>query len=208
MKLDSAKVTPKVTGNWFKVHSPDTKFNTDGVFSVDVILDPNNPEHEQFMEQVDNLAQEFADVQISEDKKKKNWKVASKFKEVLDDEGDETGLMSCKFKQNAKMTAKKTGKVYEIKRIPVVDAKKKTLDTAIQIGNGSTVRIKFETRTYMSAKDKEFGVTLDLKMVQVIKLNALGSNDADGFDEEDGFISDDESFESTVPANDNTSEDF
>lgn len=186
MQLNGSKISPKASCQWAKLVTPDTKFVADGEFSITLLLDPSNPEHEEFMADVDGLAQQYADEEILKDKKKKNWKLASKFSPQLDAEGDETGMMLCRFKQKAKITSSRTGKTYVTKKIPTIDAKRAALSTSVLVGNGSEVKVKFETRGYGSAKDKEFGVTLDLKAVQVINL-LEGMNDLDGFDEEEGF---------------------
>jgi len=203
MNLDDPKFSPKATCLWAKLNEPDTKFKDTGVFSIDLVLDPGNPEHEAFMEAVNDLTEAYAEEQIKGDKKKKNWKLNSKFKEQLDEEGDPTGMFTCRLSQNAEFHSTRKNKTYYIKNIPIIDAGRKPAQEA-KIGNGSTVRVKFETRGYGSAKDKEFGLTMDLKMVQVVTLiEHSGGANVDGFDEEDGFdssVSGSEGFESENPA--------
>jgi Single-stranded DNA-binding protein, Bacteriophage T7 len=190
-----ASITPRATFNWVKCHEPDTKFNAEGVFSADMILDPaNDPDHEAFIEKLDAMVEEAKAGFVAEDKKKKNWNTVSKVKPEIDEEGDETGRFIVKFSQKAVMASKKTGKTYTIKNIPVIDAGRNAVGKEVRIGNGSIGKVKFESRPYPSAKDKEIGITLDLKMFQLIQLNEFGV-DTSGFGDEEGGYSASDSFE-------------
>lgn len=192
MELNGAKVTPLVSTKWVKCSVADTKFNKNGVFSIDVILDPNNPAHDAFMEEISDLCEKAHEALGAENPKIKKYKLRSPIKPEEDSEGEETGNMIIKFKQNKVMESKRTGKTYTIKHIPVFDAKRNPVATSVQIGNGSEGKVKFETRSYSSAKDREVGITMDLKAFQLLKLNEFGgdSGAAEGFGEEDGWEDD------------------
>lgn len=107
-----------------------------------------------------------------------------------DDEGNETGAVLFKFKQNAEIK-QKDGTVDKI-TVPLFDAKGKPMKELVY--GGSEIKISFTQRPYHMASSNTAGTTLDLKAVQVLELVSSGGGNASafGFEEEDGFEASDD----------------
>lgn len=186
-------VTPKGQALWAKILTPDTKFNPDGVFEITLVMHEDDSECQNFMEKLDGWAQEAFDHETKSLKpgRKKQISVTPPYTMELDDEtGDETGRVLFKFKTKAFFTTK-TGR--QISLAPgIFDAKgTKIKDPDFEVGNGSIVRVSFETRSYCM-KDGA-GISRKLKGVQVIDLVEYGGSSASsmGFTEEEGFVAPD-----------------
>ncbi len=182
-------VTPRAPAIWPRLNAPDTKFDSDGVYSAKLAFDGDDDAANALIGKLkakrDAAFKEF----ISENPKhKKVAKVVDFFHAEIDDEGEETGRITMNFKMKAKVTAKKTGKVYTMKPT-ILNAKKVVLKNPPNIGSGSTLKVSFEAIPYFNAKDKEFGLTLRLVAVQVIELVEFGGTAAaaNDFDDEDGY---------------------
>ena len=176
-------VTPKGPAEWVKLFTPDTKFNPLGLYSINLKLKIDEAE-----DLTTRLTQQVDAVYASE--LKKNPKLKTKmvkrlpFESVLDDDGEETGLVEFKFKTKARVEMK-IGDSFTQKPA-VYDAKGKPITEEISIGNGSICKVAFETIPYMLASTKEASVSLRLKSVQVVELNEY-SNDSNPFDTEEGY---------------------
>ena len=177
-------MTIKGQALWAKVFEPDTKFNADGVYSINLLI-PESESHE-LGECLETMRDEYM-----QEEAKRNPKIAAKlstkpvFEEHYDKEGNPTGEMELKFKQNAKIKLR-DGSTSTAK-VMVVDAKRNVMKGDVLIGNGSTVKVAFEPRPYLLASTKQVGVSLRLKGVQVIDLSEYG-NSASMFEDEEGFI--------------------
>ncbi|WP_419810782.1 hypothetical protein [Bacterioplanoides sp.] len=196
MELSKDKITPRVELQFARLDSPDFKYNTDGEFIAFIALDPANPEHAEFISDYREMEEAAWAELVEEDKKRKKWKTASRLVEELDEEGDETGRLIMKFKQNHKLHSKKTGKSYTVNTIPTLDASRKTV-AGLKPSGGSIVRVKFRNRKAAVASSKELLITNDLVAVQVIELVEFNGA-ANGFDDEDGF--DGSGYESSIPS--------
>jgi hypothetical protein len=108
------------------------------------------------------------------------------FEEDTDQEGTETGDIKFKFKLDA-VGKRRDGTTYTQNPI-VVDAKLTPMDGSVLIGNGSTINVSFEPRTYYIPATKMVGVKLHLRGVQVLDLVEYGNGAASMFDEEDGYV--------------------
>jgi len=175
----------KGKANWAKVSVPDTKWNPEGEYSIQVIM----PEEEAA--KIEEKLQELLDVYVEElvnekPQIKKTLKTADLLPKEYDENGDETGNVIFKCKRKAKITSKKSGKVYE-QHVTVVDAKKKP--TTVDIGNGSTVKVAVDPNPYYVASTKTAGISLRLQAVQVIDLVEYKGKASDVFDEEEGYES-------------------
>lgn len=177
-------MTIKGQALWAKVFEPDTKFNADGVYSINLLI-PESESHE-LGECLETMRDEYM-----QEEAKRNPKIAAKlstkpvFEEHYDKEGNPTGEMELKFKQNAKIKLR-DGSTSTAK-VMVVDAKRNVMKGDVLIGNGSTVKVAFEPRPYLLASTKQVGVSLRLKGVQVIDLSEYG-NSASMFEDEEGFV--------------------
>lgn len=169
-------VTPKGTARYPHIETPDTAFNQNA-YKVDIVLDPEDPETVELMKALD------AKVEASLEEAKKKTKGAAKnklqarpaYESEYDDNGDETGRIIIKCKQNAEIQ----GEPVDIK---VVDAKKNDVQ-GVRIGAGSTIRVGFSCRSYCF--QGMAGITRDLRAVQLLNLVEKEGNF--GFDEEEGY---------------------
>lgn len=194
MQITGDKVTPKVQVMWAKVNTPDTKYVSTGVFYIKAIFEPEtNVEHEKFINEFKAMQEDAFSEIAKKDPKKKRWSIHERFVEELDEDGEPTGRLVATFKQNAVLKSKRTGKEWRIEKIPCFDAKRQEL-TDVEIGNYSTCRIKFSTRTTESANNKEVITTMDLGAVQVIDLVQSGNSNASGFEDEEGFDAGNQTF--------------
>lgn len=183
---------------WVKVFEPDTKFNPDGVYSVD-LLKPQL-EAAKLSDYLEGLVNDRLEEEV-----KSNPKLQGKlsthlpFEEDTDQEGNDTGDIKFKFKLDA-VGKRRDGTTYTQSPI-VVDAKLTPMDGSVLIGNGSGINVSFEPRTYYIPATKMVGVKLHLRGVQVLDLVEYGNGAASMFDEEDGYVA-------AAVAKDNTAEMF
>lgn len=171
---------------WAKVFEPDTKFDTNGIYSVNLII----PEAEaaEICEYLDGVVTQRYDEEVKAKPKLKNGlSTKAPYEPEYDQNGDPTGNIEFKFKLKAKVQAR-DGSTYSQKPV-VVDAKRKPMDTDIAVGNGSVVKVAYEPIPYMMASTKQVGVSLRMKGVQVIDLVEYGNSANSMFDEEDGYVS-------------------
>jgi hypothetical protein len=183
---------------WVKVFEPDTKFNPDGVYSVD-LLKPQL-EAAKLSDYLEGLVNDRLEEEV-----KSNPKLQGKlsthlpFEEDTDQEGNDTGDIKFKFKLDA-VGKRRDGTTYTQSPI-VVDAKLTPMDGSVLVGNGSGINVSFEPRTYYIPATKMVGVKLHLRGVQVLDLVEYGNGAASMFDEEDGYVA-------AAVAKDNTAEMF
>lgn len=75
--------------------------------------------------------------------------------------------------------------------VPMFDAACKELKEPVELGNGSKVRVAYELAPYYIS-DKNYGISLRLVGVQVLKLESVEETaDSMGFHEEDGYREED-----------------
>lgn len=175
----------KGTALWAKVTEPDTKFDANGIYSVNVLI----PETEavELCEYLDGLVQQrYAEEVKAKPKLKNGLSTKAPYEPEYDQNGDPTGNIEFKLKLKAKVQAR-DGSTYEQKPI-VVDAKRTPIDAGTNVGNGSVIKAAYEPIPYMMASTKQVGVSLRLKGVQVLELVEYG-NGSSMFDEEDGYVS-------------------
>ena len=163
---------------WAKVHEPDTKFDPDGLYSIEVTV----PETEavEMCEYLDGLVKTKITEEIKANNKRSDLTTKTPYSKT------EEGEIKFKFKLKAKVKTR-DGQVFS-QRPLVVDSKRTPLTKDTLIGNGSIVKVAFEPYAYSMMSSKTCSVSLRLKGVQVLQLvefQAAGSF----FDEEDdGFI--------------------
>lgn len=180
-------MSPAGIAIWPRLNAPDTKFNAEGEFSAKLAMDGSAPETKAFIAMLSAVRDAEFERFKSENPKHKKATVADFWREEVDDDGEETGRVTFNFKMRHKVTAKATGKVYTLKPI-ILNARKEILNRPPNIGGGSTLKVSFETFPYFNAKDKEFGMSLRMIAVQIIKLVEFGgaASALAGFEEEDG----------------------
>ena len=156
---------------WCKVFEPDTKFDTNGIYSVNVLI----PEAEavEVCEYLDGLVDDKLVEEIKAKPKLKGGLFTKRpYEPEYDQNGDPTGNIEFKLKLKAKVITR-TGDTYEQKPI-VVDAKRTPIDKDTAIGNGSVIKVAYEPIPYLMASTKQVGVSLRMKGVQVIDLVEYG----------------------------------
>lgn len=179
-------VTPKGVAEWMYIFSPDTKFNPEGDYKLNLKVPADKAAG--LVKQLNKLVDDYFD-KIVEDQPKIKNKIVKQYpyEEETDDNGNETGDLVFKFKQKASVTSKKTGKSYEIKP-KIFDAKGQLIKGQLNLGNGSVVKIAFEPSPYFVAASKVVGLTLrgfDVQVIEVVEYGSGGASSA--FGEEEGF---------------------
>lgn len=199
------KVTPKGVLVFPWLTKADTKFNAEGVYKTSFALEGD--EAEEFAEMLDGVLAEAEKYYTEEltPRAKAQARVASPYEEELDDDGEPTGRVLFRFKQNATIK-RKDGSVTKVK-LPVVDSKRKP--TSEPVYGGTVAKLAYYIRGYFMQSNKTIGLTLHPLAVQVIeKPGAAGGNAASLFGEEEGYEAEEkpvnpvDSFESEGDAGD------
>jgi len=104
-----------------------------------------------------------------------------------DDDGDVTGRLVFRFKQNAQIK-RKDGTVKDVV-VQMFDAKGQQLKDVKPFG-GTVLKAAYSIRPYFMAATKSAGVTLDLQAVQILELVNAGERSAEsfGFGVEEGYV--------------------
>jgi len=175
----------KGTASWAKVFEPDTKFNPEGVYSINVSIPEADAAH--VCEQLDSLLTDYSTKVVKEKPQlKATLSTRTPYETEYDDDGNETGNVLFKAKMKASGTTKE-GRTWQRKPV-VVDSKLTPLTKSTLIGNGSSVIVAVEPSPYYMPSNKQAGVSLRMVGVQVTNLvEYQGANSI--FDEEDGFVS-------------------
>jgi hypothetical protein len=204
--------TPKGIAKYPWLNNPCKTFDPNGIYKTGLLLQANSPEAIGLMKQIDEWIEEsyqeavnkaneasqkaLADGKGADAAKKKAEAVAIQkadppYASDLDkDSGEETGYIEFKFKLDAQVVSKKTGKTIQL--FPkLFDSIGNPLSTNVSIFGGSVIKVNFTPRNYYVSATKKAGVSLQLNAVQVIELVSGGSgstaNDF-GFGKEAGYI--------------------
>lgn len=170
--------TPAGIAVYPKIEKPDTKFNADGVYSIDLDLD--GPAAEELIGKLTKVADESYAAECKA-KGKKALKRSDMPWKMVDD-----GKTRFKFKLKAKggsgekMWDQKPA-LFDAKGSPVKD---------LNVGSGSIVKVAFDVVPYFTAMVGQ-GISLRLRAVQIIELRQFiaGDNfDAFGFKATEGFV--------------------
>lgn len=162
--------TPKATARFPFLTIADTKFNPDGIYRIELIFDPKDKGHNEFLTHCKNLYTQSKGKNIP-------------YKKEIDLEThEETGKYIVKFTSNYKPR--------------IFDAKGYHMDENILVGNGSVVRVSYGYSFYEGMNG---GVKLYLQAVQVIELVEWngGSFDDFGFQAEQGYTGTTEELQDT-----------
>jgi hypothetical protein len=195
------KISPAGQALWPKLTEPDTKFKTEGEYSVKLLV--SEAEAREFITLCDAVRERAVEMCVEALQAKHPKLTAAKAKEktvlyehpVKPEEDPETGLETGNYTVNFKMTAsganKKTGKPWS--RRPVLfDAKKRPIDPgSIEIWNGSRLKVAYSPSPWHNPKN-ECGCSLKLEAVQVLELVNGGNRDYDFGEEEGGYSHSDE----------------
>lgn len=176
-------VSPKGETLWCKVTEPDRAFNAKGIYSVDLVCDPNDATVQAFIARLEDL-RDTAYNETAETlgaAKAKQITKAPVFKDHYDADGEETGKIVFKFKMS-NVDDRDPGS----NKIIVVDASKKVIQDVPLVGNGSIVRCAAFANPYYIASTKAVGISLLWTKMQIIDLNEY-SGGGDDFDDEEGY---------------------
>ena len=168
---------------WAKVFTPDTKFDANGIYSVDVLIDES--EAAALIEKIEAVRDAYMAEEVKrKPAKAKTHSVRPVCEPHFDQDGNDTGMVKFKTKIKAQ-GQRKDGSTYT-QKVAVVDAKRKPIVEEMEIGNGSEIKVAVELRPYEMSSTKQFGVSLRLKAVQVVKLVEYGGGGIDVFAEVEG----------------------
>lgn len=173
--------TPKGYAQYPYLLEPDTKFNPDGDYKVNLALDDTD----MTLGLLSKLNRVLDDFYESDEEVAKALAKGRKVQLADIYERDEEGRYVLKFKQKAKIT-KKDGTKFDVK-LPQFDSKGKPI--SVNIGRDSVIKINFSVRPYFMPSTRTCGLSLRPVAVQVIELREFsntGSADSYGFGEEEG----------------------
>jgi len=192
-------VTPVGVSQFAWLNKPDTKFDENGHYKVNLIVSANDAKP-----LIKSINDEIAKaVEMAKEKSKgKNIKTANTpFEEEYAD-GKPTGNVIFKFKAKAKIIMK-NGDVIDNK-VPIFDSKGTPMTN--QVWSGSEMKASADMIPYYTAMAGA-GVSLRLKAVQVTKLveGSSASSSSHGFSEvKDGYVApEDKTFENEVEQSQN-----
>ena len=193
-------VTPVGVSQFAWLNKPDTKFDDNGHYKVNLILDGNSAK--PLIKSINDENKKAVEM-AKEKSKGKNIKTANTpFEEEYAD-GKPTGNIIFKFKAKAKIIMK-NGDVIDNK-VPIFDSKGTPMTN--QVWSGSEMKVSADMIPYYTAMAGA-GVSLRLKAVQITKLvEGSGANSsAHGFSEvKDGYVApEDKTFENEVEQSQNT----
>lgn len=174
--------TPKGLAQYPALKTPDTKFNPEGDYKVNLVMEEDDEKTNSLVSKLEAVLEDFYE---NDDNVKQ---AISKGRKVVTQdiyEKDEEGRIVMKFKQKAVIT-KKDGSKIPVK-IRQFDSKGKPID--VNIGRDSVIKVSFTANPYYMPSTRTCGLSLRLLAVQVISLNEFGDASASsyGFEEEEGY---------------------
>ena len=185
--------TPRGKVMWAKVVTPDTKFDVNGTYSVNMTLKADDPATQEMCALLDQAVQDKVSKEM-EFKPERFKSLPAGAPLTAPPYTEENGEVTFKFKLKAKVTTK-TGESYTQRPI-VVDSKGsnvlrvaedgRVMNNSFSVGNGSVCAVHYQQVPYFVASTKQCGVSLRLKALQVFKLEKFGNGGLD-FEEQDGF---------------------
>lgn len=148
---------------------PDTKFNTDGLFKISLVVDLSEPSAQAFKEKVDAAALEVFNAEIPE-RDRGGWEHYLPYERELSPEtGERTGRVVFAFKRNAKIKLLRTGEVVDL-TVAVFDSEGAHALPPPIIGDNSLVRVWGEFRPIRISAARKAGVRMDFSAVKVLRL--------------------------------------
>lgn len=173
--------TPKGLAQYPSIKTPDTKFNPEGAYKVNLVMEDDEKTN-ALVSKLEAILEDFY-----ENDDDVLYAISKGRKVVTQDiyEKDEEGRIVMKFKQKAVIT-KKDGSKIPVK-IRQFDSKGKPID--VNIGRDSVIKVSFTANPYYMPSTRTCGLSLRLLAVQVISLNEFGDASASsyGFEEEEGY---------------------
>ncbi len=191
--MNKTITTPVGSAFYPRIDTPDTKFNPDGVYSCK--LHVTEGEFNAFKLETDAIVKRAYE-DMCREKNKTSLPIAN---------NSPIRVKDGNFEIYAKQVARKdTRKGLLEFRVNVFDAKGKRLEDVPAVGSGSRLKMAVELYPYYTDLNG-FGYSLRLKAIQIIDLveySGGGTSSSYGFGQEDGFVGDGESFNSTLTNDD------
>lgn len=186
--------TPVGIAKFPSLTRPDTKFDKAGVYKTGLICERDDPKTQALIEKLEAARDEYREARLeeakpAERKKMEKYTVADVCEEEVDDEGEATGRVIFKAKMRASFEDKDTGEVKNLEP-RIFDAKNKPIKNFrnLRLFGGSQIALAGEIKAYDMPSAKQFGISLNLKAVQIRQLAEGGDGESFGFGEdEDGF---------------------
>lgn len=175
-------ITAKGIAQYPWIFEPDTKFDADGQFHIQLIVPKEDAK--EMIKRLSDMLDEFKD----KTEKEKGKKVG---KMDFFDETPEGDSVQFKFKQK-RVLRRKDGSSVEV-HIPVFDSRGGCVTAESKMGTGSTVKVCYSPLPYYNAVTKSVGLSLRLVAVQVLSLVQYSAGAAEGFGfskEEGGYVND------------------
>ena len=192
-------ITPVGVARYPHLNKPDTRFDDEGVYKVDLIVDADVAR--PLIEKLEAIRDEkFGELGPAQ---RKQYRKADVYEPEYDDAGDETGNVIFRTKLNAIGRSKNTGETWD-NSPKLFDSKGNSLPEDVQIWSGSKLIVAGKVMPYAMGSTKTVGVSLKCDGVQVIELVSGGGQTADsfGFGEVEGGFETDASRHGFVPQGD------
>lgn len=176
-----AMTTPKCEVRWAKVIEPDYKFDDNGIYSIDCIVNTDDPDMVAMLQKLEVILDAaWAKWAKENPAKAKQYTKAPIVREYIDSAtGDSTGVNYIHIKTKA-VDAKGNDK-----KVPIYDRRAQKDTSGTLIGNGSICKVGFSAAPYEVASSKTIGLSLYLNAVQVIDLVEYSGGNFDFTDEGD-----------------------
>lgn len=226
---DTTIYTPRCEWGWVSLVKPSLNFKKDAEeYSVMARFNRDNPAHAAFLATLSQAAQDSVslaretltaelDAAKTPDAKGKKRKALNEltskapYSERLDEDGNETNIVTIKFRCKAEFVSKRDGSVVKVKPPTITNRHGERAELGDRnIGAGSEGKIRAVMYPYYMAAENAAGVAFRLQAVQLLKLVEAGqggSGSGLGFSVEegedwDGGSAADESGDSTGSARD------
>lgn len=171
-------ITPVGEANFPYLNKPDTKFDSNGVYRVNLRLE-DNEEFQKMISKLESILDGF-----EKEVRKEGKKVLGRMP-LFEPEEDGSDYVTMKFKRKAVIIPKNGGDPIDVK-IAIFDKYNRPLKD--EVGRGSLVKVCFEASPYHMASTKMVGLTLRIVAVQVKELKMRDNYDdgsSFGFDSEE-----------------------
>ena len=186
--------SPAGTARYPWLNNPDTQFNVDGVYKVNLLI-PNEEAKELCKVLDEHAAAAFADAKAAAKTPVIAKQITLKYPYApfLDEAGEDTGMTEFKFKMNAVITTF-TGEK-KVMKPHIFDANGKAMPVCPAVYGGSKLKVNFSLAPYYAASNKQAGVSLRMNAVQILELVTNGSGSGEMY----GFKSGEGSFQAAPP---------
>lgn len=190
MEKNPRYVTPTGIAMYPWLNKPDTKFDPDGLYHVNLKFEKESPELEFLLKDLEKMLDDYYQAACDNPK---YAKFKSKIQKADIFEEDDEGCKVLKFKQKAVI---KSVKGTFNANIALFDSKgKPSKDT---VGGGSQIKVCFSAIPYFVPSTKTVGLTLRPVAVQIISLQSINGSSAESY----GFKSEEGGYEYTPNEND------